>query len=973
MRSARLASRSRNRRAALAMGVAFGGSLVWAATVAQAGPALAPGSPLATDGKRLFAVAADTNTLVTRPIEGATRWVPLAGAPPLSRVDGLAATKEALFASDSGSRSILRIPFDGGAPKVWIRGNPLAEPSELAAAGDAIFVADAGARSVFRASLRGEPGARPEIERLALDVNPPVFLAFSGESRLLVSSPDSNLLLRVARASGSAQPKLSTIQGRVGNEVDDPDLSRGSASSDSRPRQSYRGEPSGEFPPIPGPLSISAWKGIVYVVSSDGQVYVTPRLYPRAVPIPRRGLPVERPTRVLATSKRLFVLDGASGDVVSMSRPVPTEFVIEAKPSECTAAVLRYLGSAGTLPTAHASFDRSFEHTLQQAKVLERGWVDAMNNVVCDLNPKLCTQSERSALPRTDITAGTDVEVPNLFSETKLVYRHEKIPDHASVGEWVDQNVTWPRFLEERGGAMLCNLNPASQKQLPDCVAAIRGQRGGSYVLPREVVRYVALVPAEDVDGGQIQPRLAAVKKACPEILINPLEQRMASRKACPAPEALAAWPEVDRAYEKATREVIHYPKFKIPVAAAPQVGIAERPIDLSHPDLLDAAGRLPFVGVPDVTPAAGAPPAFSVRRFDLVRDHGTAVAYLIAGQRRRGTAGLAAGLAPAVRLLPLTTELNLIHSDYANSPYGGPRTKIVNLSLSSRARDGDDGLRQLVKDNDFALFVAAAGNSRETIAEREVCSDPAHFLLPACLGRRRNVIVVAATTADGKRILDVPKDEAGAACDEGSFHSTEYVHVAAPGDGYYAAGSDGSYVPVRGTSFATPLVTATAALILQQGVASPVAIKRRIIAASEPFEDERESKKVLGGLLDVERAVRWPSHTTLVPQGGQPRRAEVVLDGDPTIAFIASNAERRRIRLSQILRARRLDANNLYWVAYVDDDETVYQDVRITRLRVPSGQGFTYQPLDDAGTPVGTRLTKNLDEFDDFIAPLKE
>jgi hypothetical protein len=97
--------------------------------------------------------------------------------------------------------------------------------------------------------------------------------------------------------------------------------------------------------------------------------------------------------------------------------------------------------------------------------------------------------------------------------------------------------------------------------------------------------------------------------------------------------------------------------------------------------------------------------------------------------------------------------------------------------------------------------------------------------VFPACWGDRINVLVVGGTSLDGRSIWQQGN--------KGS-NSGQAVHIVAPATGYYAAGRAQAYVPVAGTSFATPLVTATAALLSAMGVTQPASIKQRIIATAD-------------------------------------------------------------------------------------------------------------------------------------------
>jgi subtilisin family serine protease len=150
---------------------------------------------------------------------------------------------------------------------------------------------------------------------------------------------------------------------------------------------------------------------------------------------------------------------------------------------------------------------------------------------------------------------------------------------------------------------------------------------------------------------------------------------------------------------------------------------------------------------------------------------------------------------------------------------------------------------------------VVAAGNNATTGSDGEVCE--AFRAYPVCLGERKNMLVVTATNKDRTALLP-PLVEGGVLRKKGANWNAEVVHVAAPGEGYYVPGANGDYVPARGSSFAAPLVSATAALLYAQGVQRPSLIKQRILATADPVAGLENLVKA--GVLNVRRALLHPS-----------------------------------------------------------------------------------------------------------------
>jgi subtilisin family serine protease len=230
------------------------------------------------------------------------------------------------------------------------------------------------------------------------------------------------------------------------------------------------------------------------------------------------------------------------------------------------------------------------------------------------------------------------------------------------------------------------------------------------------------------------------------------------------------------------------------------------------------------------------------------------------------------------------------------------------------------------------------------------------------CEGNRKNVLVVAATGLDGSGLIEKTITPPA----PGSNWNEQLVHIAAPGMGYYAPGRDNTYVPVRGTSFATPLVTATAALLFSQGVQDPWLIKQRIIATA----DERDNllHKVYGaGLLNVRRAVTWPKYAVL----GTGATAKVVdlEPGDITIRWQAGAGGSRTFPLSHVRRLSRNQGGQSYRIIYLDD----ITDVLVVQDEVNFGPWpFSYHLVDTTtGQPVGNVIPDGLDQYTDYVGPI--
>jgi type VII secretion-associated serine protease mycosin len=222
---------------------------------------------------------------------------------------------------------------------------------------------------------------------------------------------------------------------------------------------------------------------------------------------------------------------------------------------------------------------------------------------------------------------------------------------------------------------------------------------------------------------------------------------------------------------------------------------------------------------------------------------HGTAVASLIAAQPQPGVAFR--GLAPGVKILPIRaservggdpnargTETDIAHGIREAVRRGA---RVINLSLVTTADRAD--VRAAVADAlaHNVVVVAAAGNSHDPRRDVDPISYPAAY---------DGVIGVGAIGQDGTRL---PGSQVGS-----------YVDLMAPGGQVQAAIPGTGHQIFDGTSMATPLVSATAALIIQKyGPNTTVQqVTARLTASTDPAPAAPGSPAYGAGVLNPYRAV---------------------------------------------------------------------------------------------------------------------
>jgi type VII secretion-associated serine protease mycosin len=281
----------------------------------------------------------------------------------------------------------------------------------------------------------------------------------------------------------------------------------------------------------------------------------------------------------------------------------------------------------------------------------------------------------------------------------------------------------------------------------------------------------------------------------------------------------------------------------------------------------------------------------FLGNRSDALQDckgHGTGVAGIIAAGPADGVGFR--GLAPDARILPIRVTENTEKDKQSVDPQAEidkfaaaityaveQHVDIINLSLT--LKQDDTGVREAVARavDDGIVVVAAAGNQGG-----EADGNPTPY--PAAYD---GVLGVGAIGPTGQRA-------------DFSQHG-EYVDVTAPGDQIVMTAAGGGHWQQGGTSFATPFVSATAALVMQrfpklrgQGVI------KRIVDTADPAPGGRHSDAYGYGVLNPYRALT----ETVVPPGPGRAAAAPLPTEDPAVAALQNRREQARassLRLAAI------------------------------------------------------------------------
>jgi type VII secretion-associated serine protease mycosin len=303
------------------------------------------------------------------------------------------------------------------------------------------------------------------------------------------------------------------------------------------------------------------------------------------------------------------------------------------------------------------------------------------------------------------------------------------------------------------------------------------------------------------------------------------------------------------------TEDLVYGPKRLAQFATGKgiRVAVVDSGVDAGHPQLSGhvSAGRDFLHGDPDA-------------RQDCV-GHGTAVASIIGAQPVTETGFQ--GLAPDVTIVPVRISEQEEVDGKAVGERGSPadfadaidwavdvgKVQVINLSVVMT--DDNDRVSAAVKRaHDRGVVVVAAVGNHATDG------NPTPF--PAA---DDGVIGVGAVSTAGVRA-------------DFSQHG-DYVDLVAFGQPVTAAARGSGHDTVQGTSFSTPFVSATAALILQRfGRLSPDDVLRRMQATADPAPGGARSDDYGAGMLNPYRAL-----TETLGPANRPAAAPVVMPaGDP-------------------------------------------------------------------------------------------
>ncbi len=302
--------------------------------------------------------------------------------------------------------------------------------------------------------------------------------------------------------------------------------------------------------------------------------------------------------------------------------------------------------------------------------------------------------------------------------------------------------------------------------------------------------------------------------------------------------------------------------------AAAPVVAIQDSGFLLTHRDLGAVSGQFDYGDVdtvPEVSWSAGVP------------GHGTFIAGLISARDDNGLARVGVLPEGGLNLQKIADSSGALYFSYAVAAMldladGDLGVRVLNYSIASSSTTAsfDDAIAAL--GDAGVLLVAAAGNC--AVAD---CSDADNDRWP-----------LYPANSPGEHVLSVAGSTRTDGLNPYSHYGASTVDLAAPGVDLCSldVGSDTDTAVAAGTSYAAPLVAATAALVWEAWPRLTPGEVARILRASATPSAALASRVRAGGRLSAEGAVQ----TALVTLDAPARltvegRADLVLDLDSRAA----------------------------------------------------------------------------------------
>jgi hypothetical protein len=674
------------------------------------------------------------------------------------------------------------------------------------------------------------------------------------------------------------------------------------------------------FQQMTHPESAVGYLNFVYVIDNH-KLYAYLPDKNHLVSLVNTKIPLSNPDRVIVNpdADELLLVGQSLQDYRSWPLLLPMTVEVEAGGDVSTplAALYTYLWHRGALPVVKVTLpatSQSGESCEKPACLVEkvRGLLPKTNSLMeallCDMNPSLCIDNKMR-----NFTSGATVVVPDVPFEPYLSPEIRIFDGKRSIRSYLSQLVPDHSLLVSVTDAYLRDFNPAIDGNLD-----MAPTKGVELRVPVQHNRYYLSVEKSELLSSN--SGIALLVKTYPALSIRPYgTSQKASAQASAQSDIAVRDPAELAVLEKALLKNINFNQdraLKYGRANDVPILIAEPTLDCQHPAFFGTGGDdSAFTGGHCAPPESG--PVLSYVGWTMTAGHhGTCVASIIGARSAPYGSALASG-ADLSAIDNGAIDVGTLQRFYSRErqPF------IVNISSGDPAVTAENTWRNLFNNpfvrNDV-LFVAAADNDDSLLSKKQK--------FPAMLANEfANVISVGALDKTGQDIWEDKTNKEGS-------NTGEKVELLAPGEAVPCAieVSQGQslYSAPPGTSFATPIVSAAAALLLDKRL-SPTEVKARLLATADPIDKQRQNEPLAKfGRINLDHALLNPkmSHFEFLQQGTVTHLDADMLDGsrldfeDPNAAVAAWKAT----TVNELLSIRRTGSdetgNGLYRLVYFDN-----------------------------------------------------
>jgi hypothetical protein len=467
---------------------------------------------------------------------------------------------------------------------------------------------------------------------------------------------------------------------------------------------------------------------------------------------------------------------------------------------------------------------RSF---LEEERILPLHYPSPMDSVLCDLNQNRCKGGQLSFQSGEELTVPRAVFTTFAYIDEIEVLDGERVPDDVLKRLGLPKAEWSPK--EEREFLEALKLRNLGFKK-----SAIKRM----YV-PRDGYMVTITLPERALQNSELYKLFS--EKTVSWMTPNAFKNVRAFSE--------MTFESIENGWKDA-KKIVSY-RNGVDTADKPLIVVADKGIDtdsIYFHELAPSTGIYKSVSPSETDMRA----AFNLNsKCSREKSHGTHVTGIILAQA--GT--VYNGVAPKADLMWWQfdhTKANFRASRY-NEHFGtfiqhndARKVKIVNLSVDfpeMQAKEDREAFGDLVTNTVSVLWVAAAGNGREGQPGEELKSSS--LTVPLTEYAKPNVITVAALNSKGDALLHSSNRNAP---------KQNVVHIAAPGEEIISICAENNLGSMSGTSQAAAWVTGAAALLAENGLDDPWAIKLRLMYTAD-FLPSLLSV-VTSGRLNIDRAL---------------------------------------------------------------------------------------------------------------------